>query len=153
MNQIELKTSPTLWVGYFIFFFSFSSISLIYLSDVSNLTLLLSVALVATVIVVTFLMVIYNTYNQKVILSDTEIKIIGNPSSTLPYNEIQKVKVYVSGFRIYSKTTPPILISNSSSNYRVAKKLLIQKIREVQNVTFEGSNRLIHKYLIEEENS
>lgn len=150
MKQIELKTKPSLWVAFFIFFFAFSSISLIYISDISDLVVILSVAFIASAIIITVLISIYNSYNQKVILSDNEIRVFGIPSSTISYDEIQKIRVNIGGLRIYGKSQIPILVSNMSSNFGEAKKLLNQKIRKDQNVVFEGSSRLIHKYFTKE---
>ena len=150
MKQIELKTKPSLWITFFIFFFAFSSISLVFISDISDLVVILSVALVASAIIITVLISIYFSYNQKVILSDNEIRVFGIPSATISYNEIQKIRVTIGGFRIYGKSQTPILISNMSSNFKKAKKLLIHMIRKERNVAFEGSSRLIHKYFIKE---
>lgn len=150
MKQIELKTKLSLWVAFFILFFAFSSISLIYVYDISDLVVILGVAFVASAIIITVLISIYNSFNQKVILSDNEIRIFGIPSATISYDEIKKIRVSIGGFRIYGKSQTPILVSNMSSNFWEAKKLLLQKIRKEQNVVFEGSNRLIHKYFIEE---
>ncbi|MDZ7757153.1 hypothetical protein [Rhodohalobacter sp.] len=149
MKQIELKTNPGRWVAFFIFFFAFSSISLVYISDVNDLAVILGAAFAASAVIITILISIYNSYSQKVILSENEIRVFGIPSATISYNEIQKIRVTVGSFKIYGKSQTPILISNLSSNFREAKKLLIQNIRKEQNVVFEGSNRLIHKYFIE----
>ena len=150
MKQIELNTKPSLWVAFFIFFFSSSSVSLFYISDISDLVVILSVAFIASAIIITVLISIYNSYNQKVILTENEIRIFGIPSATISYNEIKKIRVSIGGFSIYGKSQTPIRVTNMSSNFREAKKLLLQKIRKEQNVVFEGSNRLIHKYFIEE---
>lgn len=150
MKQIELKTKPSLWIVFFVFFIVFSSISLIYISDISDLAVIFSVAFAASAVITIVLITIYNTYNQKVILTDNEIRVFGIPSATLSYDEIQKIRVNIGGFRIYGKSQTPILISNMSSNFREAKKMLIQKIRNEQNVVFEGSGRLIHKYFVQE---
>lgn len=151
MKQIELKTKPSLWVAFFIFFFAFSTVSLMYIFDISDLVAVLGVAFTASVIIITALISIYNSYNQKVIFSDNEIRVFGIPSATVSYDEIQKISVNIGGFRIYGNAQNPILISNMSSNFKEAKKLLSQKIRKEKNVIFEGSNRLIHKYFIEED--
>lgn len=148
MKQIELKTKPVLWIAFFMFFLVFTSLSLIYISDINELIVILAIAFLASAVIITTLIAIYNSYSQKVTLTDTEIRIFGVTSATVSYNEIQKIRVNLGGFRIYGKSKTPILISTMSSNFSEAKKLLIQKIRKEQNVTFEGSARLIHKYFI-----
>jgi len=150
MKQIELRTKPSLWVAFFVFLFAFSSISLIYLYDISDLAVILVIACVASSIIIIILIFIFNSYNQKVIFSDNEIRVFGIPSATIPYDEIQKIRVSIGVIRIYGKSQNPILISNMSSNFKEAKKLLSQKIRKEKNVIFEGSNRLIHKYFNKE---
>lgn len=148
MKQIELNTNPGLWIAFFMFFFVLSSLSLIYISDVNELSVILGIAFLASAIMITTLIAIYNSYSQKVTLTDTEIRIFGVPSATVSYNEIQKIRVNIGGFRIYGKSQNPILISTMSSNFSEAKNLLIRKIRNEQHVTFEGSDQLIHKYFI-----
>jgi hypothetical protein len=150
MKQIELKTKTSLWVAFFIFFFVFSSISQIYILGISDLVVILNVAFIASAIIIAALISIYNSNNQRVILTDNDIRVFGIPSSTVSYDEIQKISVNFGGFRIYGRSQTPILISNMSSNFREAKKLLIQKISKKQDVVFEGSNRLIYKYFIKE---
>jgi hypothetical protein len=133
----------------FIFFFAFSSILLIYIFDRSDLVVILSVAFIASATLITVLISIYNSYNQKVILSDYEIRVFGIPSATIPYDDIQKIRVNIGGLRIYGTSQTPILVSNMSSNFRDTRKWLIKKIKR-ENVLFEGSGRLINKYFIKE---
>lgn len=150
MVHIELKTKLSFWIVFFLSFFTLSSALLFYFFGINDHVLILSTAFIAAVLVITTLMSVYYSYNQKVIITGDEIRIFGVPSATISYNEIKKVRVNIDGFRIYSKTQNPIFISTISSNFGEAKNLLIQKIRNRKNVVFEGSNRLIHKYFIAE---
>jgi len=149
MEQIELKTKPLIWVYFFIFLFVLSSIPLIYFFNINDLALILGVVFVAIAIITIVLSSIFNLYNQKVVLSDTEISVFGVPSATISYNEIQKIRVSIGGFKIYGKSQTPILISNMSSNFSKARELLIRKISTKQDVKLEGSKRLIRKYFTE----
>ena len=150
MKHIELKTNPILWFVFITFFFVFVSSVLFYIYGLDDLMLILVIAMGATSVINSILLWIHMLYNTHIIFTENEMKIYGTPSMGISYNDIQKIRVNLFGFSIYGKAKSPIHVTYYSSNFDEAKKLLKEKIQDRNEVSFEGSNRLIHKYFIKE---
>lgn len=151
MKHIDLKTNPILWFVFITSFFVFASTVLLFVYGSDDLMLVLFIAMVSTSLINSILLVVHTMYNPRVIFTDSEIKIFGTPSTGIPYNEIQKIRVNISGFSIFGKTNKPIRVTNLSTNFNDAKKLLKEKIQNQNEISFEGSNWLIHKHFVKEE--
>ena len=150
MKHIELKANPILWFVFITFFFVFASGVLLYMYGFNDLMLILVIAMGATSVINSILLGIHLLYNTHIIFTDTKMKIYGTPSKGISYNDIQKIRVNLFGFSIHGKAKSPIHVTNYSTNFDEAKQLLRDKIQNRNDVSFEGSNRLIHKYFIKE---
>lgn len=147
MERIELKFSLKPWITFFVLFFTFATAFLVYFAQNQSLGLLLTLTFSASLAVVGSAFGILYTTQKEIILTDTEITAVGRTPTSIPYSEIEKIKVGASGFSIYPKGKSPINITTMYSNFAAAQKLLNAKINDYKGIEITGINTFVNKYI------
>lgn len=149
MERIELKISAKPLVTFFLIFFLFASAFLGFFAQNQPLALLLTITFFGSLIVAGATYGILYINQKEVILTNAEITKVGISSTTIPYSDIEKIRVGSNGFSIYHKGNNPINITTTYSNFAAARELLNEKIKKHSEIEITGFSRFVKKYIPE----
>ena len=146
MQPIELKINPKPWAIFFVVVTVLATFIVRFMADGLGYTMPIHTAFIFSVILNVAAFSYYRMIFDGITLTDTEIKKTGFRSNSIPYGDVQKIIVGLSGYQIIGKNWKTISLSKFHSGFDEANSLINQKIKDRKDIKTTGMKFVVDMY-------